>query len=111
MEDNVAAVAEAAEAVRTGGVARAARDDGDGRFRSGDAVGYVGEQLVAWGDPHEVLERTLAEVAAGRELLTCIAGDGPPLDRSAVERAAPEGVEFDYHEGGQPAWWWLVCAE
>ncbi len=111
VEENVAAVAEAAEAVRTGGVARAARDDGDGRFRSGDALGYVGDELVAWGDPHEVLERTLAEVAAGRELLTCIAGDSPPLDRSAVEHAAPDGVDLDYHDGGQPAWWWLLCAE
>jgi DAK2 domain fusion protein YloV len=109
--DNVAAVAGAAEAVRTGGVARAARDDADGRFRSGDALGYVGEELVAWGDPDEVLERTFAEVAAGRELLTCIAGHSPPLDQSAVERAAPEGVELDYQDGGQPAWWWLVCAE
>jgi len=23
----------------------------------------------------------------------------------------PDGVELEYHEGGQPAWWWLLCAE
>ncbi len=109
--DNAEAVGEAAAAVRSGGVARAARDDGEGRFRTGDAVGYVGEALVAWGDPEDTLERTLAQVAEGRELLTCIAGDGAPLDRAAVERAAPEDVEVDYQVGGQPAWWWLVCAE
>ena len=37
--------------VRTGGVTEAARDDAQGRFRRGDAVGFVDEQLVAWGEP------------------------------------------------------------
>jgi uncharacterized protein len=111
VSDNAEAVGAAAAAVRPGGVARAARDDPEGRFRSGAALGYVTEELVAWGEPAEVLERTLARVAEGRELLTCIAGEGAPLDRVAVETAAPQGVELDYHEGGQPAWWWLVCAE
>ena len=50
-------------------------------------------------------------MADGAELLTCIAGDDAPLDRDAVEAALPDGVELDYHEGGQPAWWWLLCAE
>src|SRR5436853_544439 len=40
-EPNAAAVAEAAGAVATGGVARAARDDASGRFSAGDAVGYA----------------------------------------------------------------------
>ena len=40
-----------------------------------------------------------------------MAGEGAPLRRDAVERAVPEGVELDYHEGGQPSWWWLLCAE
>jgi uncharacterized protein len=108
---NAEAVGAAARAVRPGGVARAARDDPEGRFRSGAALGYAGDDLVAWGGPAQVLERTLARVAEGRELLTCIAGEGAPLGRSAVEAAVPEGVELDYQEGGQPAWWWLVCAE
>ena len=25
--------------------------------------------------------------------------------------ACRTGVEVEYHEGGQPAWWWLLCAE
>ena len=49
--------------------------------------------------------------AKGAELLTCIAGAGAPLPLEAVERAAPDGVELEYHEGGQPAWWWLFAAE
>jgi DAK2 domain fusion protein YloV len=108
---NEAAVSEAAEALRLGGVAPAARDDAQGRFAAGDAVGYAGGELVAWGDPAETLAATLAQIADGAELLTCIAGDEPPLDRAAVEARAPAGVEVEYHEGGQPAWWWLLCAE
>ena len=90
---------------------RAARDDAQGRFTAGDAVGYAGGELVAWGDPAETLAATLAQIAEGAELLTCIAGEQPPLDRADVEARAPAGVEVEYHEGGQPAWWWLLCAE
>ena len=67
--------------------------------------------MVAWGDPAETLATTLAQIADGAELLTCIAGEQPPLDRAGVEARAPAGVEVEYHEGGQPAWWWLLCAE
>jgi uncharacterized protein len=108
---NEAVVHKAAEALRLGGVAPAARDDAQGRFTAGDAVGYAGGELVAWGDPAETLAATLAQIAEGAELLTCIAGEQPPLDRTAVEARAPDGVEVEYHEGGQPAWWWLLCAE
>jgi uncharacterized protein len=108
---NAAAVGAAAEALRVGGVAPAARDDALGRFSAGEAVGYAGGELVAWGDPAETLATTLAQIADGAELLTCIAGDEPPLDRAGVEARAPAGVEVEYHEGGQPAWWWLLCAE
>ena len=48
--------------VRSGSVAPAARDDADGRFSVGEAVGFVGESLVAWGDP----EATLAAGAGER---------------------------------------------
>jgi uncharacterized protein len=110
-ERNATTVAAAADALNVGGVAPAARDDAQGRFSAGDAVGYAGGQLVAWGDPAETLASTLAQIADGAELLTCIAGDAPPLDRAGVEARAPDGVEVEYHEGGQPAWWWLLCAE
>ena len=110
-ERNAAAVGDAAEALRVGGVAPAARDDAQGRFSAGEAVGYAGGELVAWGDPTATLAATLDRIAEGAELLTCIAGDGPPLGRDAVEAQLPEGVEMEFHEGGQPAWWWLLCAE
>ena len=110
-EQNEQVVRSSAEMLRIGGVAPAARDDAQGRFAAGDAVGYAGGELVAWGDPAETLAATLAQVADGAELLTCIAGEEPPLDRAGVEARAPAGVEVEYHEGGQPAWWWLLCAE
>ena len=110
-EANAEAVTRAAEALRVGGVAPAARDDARGRFAVGEAVGYAGGELVAWGDPEATLAATLEQLAGGSELVTCLAGAGAPLDRERVEAHVPDGVEVEYHEGGQPAWWWLLCAE
>jgi DAK2 domain fusion protein YloV len=94
----------------TGGVAPAARPDPAGRFGVGDALGYVGEELVAWGDAGDVLrtvlERTLED---GRELVVLAEGDGAPLSAEAVAALAPDGSDPDVLVGGQPAWWWLVA--
>jgi len=110
-EENARLVAERAAEVRSGGVAEAARDDPEGRFGAGDALGYVGEDLCAWGEPAETLAGTLARLAGDAELVTCIAGAEPPLGRAAVASVMPAAVELDYQEGGQPAWWWLLSAE
>ena len=110
-EENATAVSAAAEGLTRGGVAPAARDDASGRFAEGDTVGYAGEELVAWGEPADVLRRVLERVCADAEVVTCIAGDGAPLDAQAVAALVPEGVELDHHEGGQPSWWWLLAAE
>ena len=47
--------------VRTGSVTGAARDDAAEaqRFKVGDAVGFVDEELVAWGDVAKTLEAVL----------------------------------------------------
>ena len=110
-EANAGAVAQARAELAVGGVAEAARDDPDGRFAVGDAVGYRGDDLVAWGDPSATLAATLTALAEGAELVTCIAGAAAPLGEEAVAAVLPAGVELDYHDGGQPAWWWLLCAE
>jgi DAK2 domain fusion protein YloV len=109
--ENVALLESALEGVETGGVARAGRDDAAGRFSEGDAVGYAGEDLVAWGAPGEVLSKVLEAVCDGAEVVTLVAGEGAPLDGDGVAQFVPEGVELDYHVGGQPSWWWLVAAE
>jgi hypothetical protein len=53
--ENAAAIAAALARMRSGSVAPAARDDAEGRFAVGDAVGFVGESLVAWGAPETTL--------------------------------------------------------
>jgi dihydroxyacetone kinase-like predicted kinase len=110
-EENAEALWGAVSALATGGVAPAARDDALGRFRTGDAVGYAGDELVAWGEPEAVLRETIEKLAQGRELVTCIAGAGAPLGADEVEQALPDGLELDFHEGGQIAWWYLLAVE
>jgi DAK2 domain fusion protein YloV len=110
-QENAQALWNAVSALATGGVAPAARDDVQGRFRAGDAVGYAGDELVAWGELEKVLTETIEALAEGRELVTCIAGAEAPLGRDEVLRALPGGLELDFHEGGQPSWWYLLAVE
>jgi DAK2 domain fusion protein YloV len=109
--DNLAAVDAALQSLRTGAVAPAARDDGEGRFAAGEAVGFVEDAIVAWGPAAPTLAAVLARLGAGAELLTCIAGDGAPLDEGGVRALGPADVELEYEQGGQPAYWWLLAAE
>jgi dihydroxyacetone kinase-like predicted kinase len=109
--ENCVAVDDAATALTTAGVARAARDDGQGRFKQGDTVGYLGEDLVAWGEPATVIAEVLSRAGSDAEVLTVIAGEDAPLDEHAVETLAPDGPELEQHRGGQSAWWYLVAAE
>ena len=87
---NAAAMEETLRHVRTGGVTEAARDDTQGRFRRGDSVGFIDEELVAWGEPGETLEVVLGELGREAELLTVIEGDGAPLGGDAVAALAPD---------------------
>jgi len=109
--DNAEAMRAALERVRTGGVAPAARADAQGRFEAGDAVGFVEEEIVAWGAPRDALAAVLGRLADGAELITCIASERPPLDEGEVAALAPEGVELELSAGGPPSWWWLLAAE
>jgi uncharacterized protein len=92
-------------------VAPAARDDGRGRFRRGEAVGFVEEELVAWGEPESTLRAVLERLSEDAEIVTCIAGDGAPLPEERIPELAPNGVELELREGDQPSWWWLLTAE
>jgi DAK2 domain fusion protein YloV len=108
---NADAMEEAVAHVRTGAVTEAARDDTGDRFRRGEAVGFVDEELVAWGEPAATLEAVLGRLATDAELVTLIAGEGVPLDQDAVTALAPDEVEVEYSYGGQPSYWWLISAE
>jgi DAK2 domain fusion protein YloV len=107
---NAAALQDALTRVRTGAVAPAARDDAGGRFATGDAVGFVGEEIVAWGAPSDTLRAVLAALADGTELITCLAGAGAPLADGDVHALA-DGAELEVAAGGQPSWWYLLTAE
>jgi dihydroxyacetone kinase-like predicted kinase len=109
--DNAAAMAATLERVRTGAVAPAARDDALGRFREGDAVGFIDEQIIAWGRPREALRGVLEGLAEDAELITCLRGAEAPLDDDAVHALAAGEVEFELSDGGQPSYWWLLSAE
>jgi len=136
VEENAQALAEALSRVRTGAVAPAARDDAQGRFKRGDAVGFLDDQVLAWGDPAETLRAVLGALAGGRpagsggangapgdrggdgggplappELISVLAGEHAPLGLRDVEGMVNGGVELELHHGGQPAYWWLLTAE
>ncbi|MGO9975337.1 MAG: DAK2 domain-containing protein [Solirubrobacteraceae bacterium] len=110
-DDNAAAMDEILQVVRTGAVAPAARDDAQGRFREGDAVGFVEEKLVAWGPPGETLRDVLEKLSHDAELITCLRGAQAPLDDDAVLALVSDGVEVELSDGGQQSYWWLLAAE
>ncbi len=109
--DNAEAMNAALRDIRLGSVAPAAREDVHGRFAIGDAVGFVEDEIVAWGEPAPTLEAVLRSLSRDAELVTCIAGDGAPLGDDAVAALAPDGIELELEVGGQPAYWWLLAAE
>ncbi|MDQ5893986.1 MAG: fatty acid kinase [Actinomycetota bacterium] len=97
--------------VTVGGIAPAARDDGQGRFRRGDAVGFIAGEIVAWGGAGSALASTIERLADDAELVTVIAGDGAPIPLDEIDDHSPNGVELELHEGGQPSWWWLLASQ
>ena len=111
--DNARALRAALARVRTGAVAQAARDDGAGRFRRGEAVGFVDEEIICWGDPEVTLRAVLGELERGAELISVLEGARPPLDLATVTALANGNgrLEFELRHGGQPAYWWLLSAE
>jgi hypothetical protein len=111
VEENALAMHETLERVRTGAVAPAARDDVQGRFHQGDAVGFVDDEIVVWGEPRKALAAVLERLAEDAELITVLRGVGAPLDDEAVTSMQSDGVQLEVSEGGQPNYWWLLSAE
>jgi uncharacterized protein len=111
VEENARAMNEALGALRTGAVAQAARADAQGRFGEGEAVGFVEEQVVAWGEPRETLLAVLRTLASDAELISVLAGADAPLGLEQVGGMIDGDVELELRDGGQPAYWWLLAAE
>ena len=109
--ENTASMNTILESVRTGAVARAARDDANGRFSTGDAIGFVDDELVIWGDPETALREVIARLSDDTELITCLRGIGAPLDDESVRTLADGRVDLELSAGGQESYWWLLTAE
>jgi DAK2 domain fusion protein YloV len=110
-EVNAEAMTEILQTLHTGAVARAARDDAQGRFSTGDAIGFVDDELIVWGDPERALGGVIGLLADDAELITCLRGADAPLDDDAVSRLANGEVELELSIGGQESYWWLLSAE
>jgi DAK2 domain fusion protein YloV len=111
LAENAERLEAALATVAVGGVAPAARDDAQGRFRKGDAVGFVGEEIVSWGGAGTTLAATIERLAEGAEIVTVIGGQEAPIALDELDPHVPDGVEFETQDGGQPSWWWLLAAQ
>ncbi len=113
LERNAAAIHDALAALRTGAVAPAARADPRGRFQPGEAVGFLEDEVIAWGEPAATLRAVLAALADGAELISVLTGADAPLPDDAVAALLDGGLdaELELRRGGQAAYWWLLAAE
>ncbi len=111
IDENLERADAALAEIRVGAVARAAKDDAEGRFVRGDAVGFLDERIHTWGGAGSTLREVLGALAGEAEIITIIEGDSAPIPLDEVAALAPDGVEVEAHRGGQPHWWWLLAAQ
>ena len=111
IDENEERVGSALAGIRAGSVAPASRDDTKGRFVTGDAVGFVEDEIVAWGGAGSTLGETIACLAEGAEIVTVIVGEGAPMALGELDGPLPDGIEVELHDGGQPNYWWLLAAQ
>jgi DAK2 domain fusion protein YloV len=97
-------------AITDGLVAAADRDDPEGRYQRGEAVGFVGSELVAWGAPEPTLMAVVDRLARDAEIVTVLEGADVPAHAEDLELPA-DGAELEIHDGGQPTYWWLLAAQ
>jgi DAK2 domain fusion protein YloV len=109
-DENAARMAAELDAITDGLVAAADRDDPGGRYRRGEAVGFVGKELVAWGEPDRTLAAVVGQLARDAEIVTVLEGAEAPARAGELE-LEPEGAELEIHDGGQPTYWWLIAAQ
>jgi dihydroxyacetone kinase-like predicted kinase len=109
-DENASRMASELDAITDGLVAAADRDDPDGRYRRGEAVGFVGKELVAWGEPDRTLAAVVGQLARDAEIVTVLEGAEAPARAGELE-LEPAGAELEIHDGGQPTYWWLIAAQ
>ena len=111
-EENGVAMHEAIVELSIGSVAPAARDDVHGRFTAGDAVGFVDDAIIAWGEPEATLGAVIRSPGARRrDRHLHLAARARRCRRSASRRSRPTASSSRCATAGQPAYWWLLAAE
>jgi DAK2 domain fusion protein YloV len=109
--DNAERLESALAEIKWGAVAPAARPDPQGRFVRGDAVGFAGEEVVAWGGAGSTLSATVDRLVDEVEIVTVIEGEDAPIPLDQLPLELAEGVELELHRGDQPHYWWLIAAQ
>lgn len=109
--ENVRRLSAELDAIATGLIAPADRDDPDGRYVRGDAVGLLGSEVVAWGDPAATLMALIDQLSAGAEIVTILEGVDPPVRADSVGIEPSDGAELEIMDGGQANYWWLIAAQ
>jgi fatty acid kinase len=116
-EANARAMAEAAEAIATGGVTVASRAlSADGfQVERGAFLGLVGGDPVAGGTSFDTVAASVVDhlLAEPRDVLTLITGKDEPELGPLLARVAEQhpDLELEVHPGGQPHYPLLVSAE
>jgi dihydroxyacetone kinase-like predicted kinase len=110
-EDNAQRLNGALESISVAAVAPAARDDTQGRFIRGDAVGFVDDEIVAWGGAGSTLAAVVERLAQDAEIVTVIGGENAPIRLDEIESHVPRSVELELQDGGQAHYWWLLAAQ
>jgi DAK2 domain fusion protein YloV len=117
LDENLAEMQEATDAVRAGSVARASRAAkiGDVNVEEGEFLGLVDGEPVASGEElgPVAADVVLRLVGDGADVLTVLVGDGVREPDAVIEsiRAAHPAVEVEVHEGGQPHYPLLFAVE
>jgi DAK2 domain fusion protein YloV len=110
-EENAERLNQALAEIRTGAVAPAAKPDPQGRFLRGDAVGFEGTEIVAWGGEGSTLSATIERLAAGAEIVTVLEGADARIPSDELPIDLPEGTTLEVKRGDQPNYWWLIAAQ
>jgi len=110
-EENARSLTSALASITSGGVAQADKDDPSGRFRKGEAVGFVDGDLVSWGGPAETLRGVFAKLPPEAEIVTLIEAAGSPFDGTLEAMAADQFDEVEHISADHPGWWVLITAE
>lgn len=118
LDENVAAMTEAALAVRTGEITTAIKESKGkaGDIREGQVIGIVDHEIEVIGDAvADVAARLLDVIADDGETLTLLAGeDLPDADLQTISedlaKRHPE-LEVETHRGGQPLYPLIMAVE